>query len=103
MSEGIIEAGRASGKTEQAADSSAGISRRRFLQAGFTLGAAAGGGLLLGFAVPAAGESGRPSVIGGDAPDQAPAGLFAPNAFVRIDRAGQVTLVMPKVEMGQGV
>ncbi|MGG2048236.1 xanthine dehydrogenase family protein molybdopterin-binding subunit [Burkholderia gladioli] len=103
MSEGIIEAGRASGKTEQAADSSAGISRRRFLQAGFTLGAAAGGGLLLGFALPAAGESGRPSVIGGDAPDQAPAGLFAPNAFVRIDRTGQVTLVMPKVEMGQGV
>lgn len=33
------------------------------------------------------------------APD--PAG-FAPNAFIRIDRKGQVTLVMPMAEMGQG-
>ncbi|GLZ23250.1 aldehyde dehydrogenase [Burkholderia plantarii] len=53
--------------------------------------------------MPASGGATRPSVIGGDAPDQAPAGLFAPNAFVRVDRSGQVTLVMPKVEMGQGV
>jgi isoquinoline 1-oxidoreductase subunit beta len=30
-------------------------------------------------------------------------GKFAPNAFVRIDRAGKTTLVMPQVEMGQGV
>ena len=39
-------------------------------------------------------------------PEQAPddtAGKFAPNAFVRIDRAGKTTLVMPQVEMGQGV
>ncbi len=28
---------------------------------------------------------------------------FAPNAFIRIDPAGKVTLVMPQVEMGQGV
>src|SRR5216684_7025498 len=28
---------------------------------------------------------------------------FAPNAFIRIDRRGAVTLVMPMVEMGQGV
>ena len=27
---------------------------------------------------------------------------FAPNAFIRIDRQGAVTLVMPMVEMGQG-
>ena len=27
---------------------------------------------------------------------------FAPNAFLRIDRAGKVTFVMPVVEMGQG-
>jgi len=27
---------------------------------------------------------------------------FAPNAFIRIDRGGAVTLVMPMVEMGQG-
>jgi isoquinoline 1-oxidoreductase subunit beta len=28
---------------------------------------------------------------------------FAPNAFIRIDDAGHTTLVMPQVEMGQGV
>src|SRR5207302_671558 len=27
---------------------------------------------------------------------------FAPNAFIRIDQAGNVTLIMPQVEMGQG-
>src|SRR5881394_3938077 len=31
------------------------------------------------------------------------AGKFAPNAFIRIDTAGKTTLVMPQVEMGQGV
>jgi isoquinoline 1-oxidoreductase subunit beta len=39
-------------------------------------------------------------------PEQAPDttdGKFAPNAFIRIDHAGQTTLVMPQVEMGQGV
>src|SRR5579872_2368421 len=30
-------------------------------------------------------------------------GKFAPNAFIRIDQSGQTTLVMPQVEMGQGV
>jgi isoquinoline 1-oxidoreductase beta subunit len=30
-------------------------------------------------------------------------GKFAPNAFIRIDEAGRITLVMPQVEMGQGV
>ena len=30
-------------------------------------------------------------------------GRLAPNAFIRIDRAGTTTLVMPQVEMGQGV
>jgi isoquinoline 1-oxidoreductase beta subunit len=28
---------------------------------------------------------------------------FAPNAFIRIDRQGEITLIMPQVEMGQGV
>jgi isoquinoline 1-oxidoreductase beta subunit len=32
-----------------------------------------------------------------------PGGPFAPNAFLRIDKAGKVTLVIPQVEMGQGV
>jgi isoquinoline 1-oxidoreductase beta subunit len=31
------------------------------------------------------------------------AGKFAPNAFIRIDAAGKTTLVMPQVEMGQGI
>jgi len=30
-------------------------------------------------------------------------GKFAPDAFIRIDRSGQTTLIMPQVEMGQGV
>jgi len=30
-------------------------------------------------------------------------GRFAPNAFIRINHAGRTTLVMPQVEMGQGI
>ena len=30
-------------------------------------------------------------------------GKFAPNAFIRIDHSGKTNLVMPQVEMGQGV
>lgn len=93
MSRGLLEAGRVG----------AGVSRRGFLKLGMSLGAAAGGGLLLGFSLPAAGDDARRSVIGGDAAEPAPSGVFAPNAFVQIDRAGKITLVMPKVEMGQGV
>src|SRR5471030_2336912 len=33
----------------------------------------------------------------------AQAAPFAPNAFIRIADDGQITLVMPQVEMGQGV
>jgi isoquinoline 1-oxidoreductase beta subunit len=29
--------------------------------------------------------------------------VFAPNAFIRIDAKGKVTLIMPQVEMGQGI
>ena len=36
-------------------------------------------------------------------PADATDGKFAPNAFIRIDETGKVTLVMPQVEMGQGV
>jgi isoquinoline 1-oxidoreductase beta subunit len=64
--------------------------RREFLQ----VGVAATGGLLLSWSIPiamrpagAAGGTGR---------------IFAPDAFIRIDRQGLVTLVMPMVEMGQG-
>ncbi|WP_116140933.1 xanthine dehydrogenase family protein molybdopterin-binding subunit [Trinickia diaoshuihuensis] len=98
MSQGLLEAGRA------LASSSAGVSRRTFLKFGVTVGAAAGGGLLLGFSVPAAAQAAhRAGVRIGDAPSSPSAGVFAPNAFIRIDRQGLVTLIMPKVEMGQGV
>ena len=65
-----------------------GLSRRRFLHAG----AAAGGGLMLSLSLPfSAGEA-----------RAADTETFAPNAFIRIHNDGQVVLVMPYVEMGQG-
>jgi isoquinoline 1-oxidoreductase beta subunit len=66
------------------------LDRRDFLKTG----AALGGGLLLTVAVP-------PVLRYALAAEAAPA--FAPNAFIRIDHQGVVTLVMPMVEMGQGV
>ncbi len=66
------------------------ISRRDFLK----VGAAAGGGLFLEFAVPSAGGA-KTGVSAGHE--------FSPNAFIRIDRKGAVTLIMPQVEMGQGI
>jgi len=66
-------------------------SRRAFLK--FTASAAIGGGLTLGIVLPVRGEI-RDSLTT-DAP-------FAPNAFLRIDRSGKVTFVMPVIEMGQG-
>src|SRR5207237_5535200 len=67
------------------------LDRRGFLKAG----AAAVGGFVINLALPLAP---RPA---GAATPASP--IFAPNAFIRIDRQGVVTLVMPMVEMGQGV
>jgi isoquinoline 1-oxidoreductase subunit beta len=64
------------------------LSRRSFLQAG----AAAGGGLILSLSLPFA---------NGNA-EAADADGFAPNAFIRIGGDGQIVLIMPYVEMGQG-
>jgi isoquinoline 1-oxidoreductase subunit beta len=64
-----------------------GLSRRGFLRAG----TAVGGGLMLGFHLPFVGPAAA-----------ADADPFVPNAFVRVDRDGQVVLTMPYVEMGQG-
>jgi isoquinoline 1-oxidoreductase subunit beta len=63
------------------------VTRRGFLQAGLTVGSA----LVVGFRVPLA--------------DGEPAGkpAYAPNAFIRVDAQGKVTLIMPQVEMGQGI
>src|SRR5262245_17328503 len=66
-------------------------SRRDFLK--FTASAAIGGGLLIGFGLPARGE------IRDKLTTNAP---FAPNAFLRIDRTGKVIFVSPHIEMGQG-
>jgi isoquinoline 1-oxidoreductase beta subunit len=104
MSQGLLDAQNAGAKRDD--DTRAPLSRRTFLKYGATLGAAAGGGLLVGFGIPAfAADSGaaRRSAIGGDGNESPHAGVFEPNAFVQIDRAGKVTLIMPKVEMGQGV
>jgi len=67
------------------------VSRRGVLTGGLA------GGFLLAFHLPvrAVNEPVQP-------PDVT-AGKFAPNAFIRIDTAGKTTLVMPQVEMGQGV
>ena len=65
--------------------------RREFLQTG----ALAGSALLLGFHLPVASALAR---------NNSPANnTFAPNAFIRIDQQGVVTLIMPQVEMGQGI
>src|SRR3984885_4506071 len=66
-------------------------SRRGLLTAGWA------GGFFLAFRLPveAANEPEEPS--------NTAANQFAPNAFIRIDDSGKTTLVMPQVEMGQGV
>ena len=65
----------------------AALTRRGFLRAGLGVG----GALVVGFHLPLA-----RGAQGGKA-------VFAPNAFIRIDAHGKVTLIMPQVEMGQGI
>ena len=67
-------------------DSAFGLSRRRFVQL------ASGATFVLGFYVPLHQTS-----------EAAQGDEFAPNAFIRVDPQGAVTLVMPQVEMGQGI
>jgi isoquinoline 1-oxidoreductase beta subunit len=68
-----------------------GVSRRALLTGGLA------GGFLFAFHLPlrAVNEPVQPPDVTN--------GRFAPNAFIRIDEAGHTTLVMPQVEMGQGV
>ncbi len=74
--------------TAPAADAERRLSRRAVL----TAGAAAGGGLLIGFRLlPAANAVAAPE-----------AEALAPNAFVRIEKNGRVTVISPSIEMGQG-
>ena len=65
------------------------VTRRTFLEASLSMG----GALLVGFHVPSADAA----VAAGEK------GVFAPNAFIRIDAKGKITLIMPQVEMGQGI
>lgn len=102
MSQGLLDAQNGAQPPKRG---KSGITRRAFLKFGVTVGAATGGGLLLGFSMPAASQDQKAgkSVIGGDGDEAPQNGVFAPNAFIQIDTAGKVTLVIPKVEMGQGV
>src|SRR5471032_1698418 len=68
-----------------------GVSRRSLLASGLA------GGLLLAFHLPLRAFNGPVEPLNYVARE------FAPNAFIRIDRSGRTTLVMPQVEMGQGV
>jgi isoquinoline 1-oxidoreductase beta subunit len=70
--------------------SSSQLSRRSLLRGGLA------SGVLLAFHMPALSASGAAAPADGKS-------KFAPNAFIRIDPAGKITLVMPQVEMGQGV
>jgi isoquinoline 1-oxidoreductase subunit beta len=68
-----------------------GVSRRHILEAGLA------SGLVLALHMPLRAEN-DPERTAGDT-----TGELAPNAFIRIDHAGRTTLVMPQVEMGQGI
>lgn len=71
------------------------VSRRDFLRTG----AALGGGLVVGYGIPASAWAGQaPHYRQGLAADE-----FAPTAYVRIARDGTVTVRCGKAEMGQGV
>jgi len=105
MSQGLLDAHRDAKRPQAESHEPRGLSRRTFLKLGVSVGAMAGGGLLLGFSVPAVSQDQKAgkSVIGGDGNEAPQNGVFAPNAFIQIDTAGKVTLIIPKVEMGQGV
>jgi isoquinoline 1-oxidoreductase beta subunit len=67
------------------------VSRRALLSGGLA------GGFVLAFHWPLRAAPVKQTEQFRDQPD------FAPNAFIRIDSTGKTTLVMPQVEMGQGV
>jgi isoquinoline 1-oxidoreductase beta subunit len=66
-------------------------SRRLILKVGL----AAGGGLMLGLRLP--------SLARADDPPTTAAAEFVPNAFVRVDPKGVITLIMAHTEVGQGI
>src|SRR5271168_1983576 len=66
-------------------------SRRLVLKASLL----AGGGLMLGLRLPSLSRAEDAVAESTD--------TFAPNAFVRIDPHGAITLIMPHTEFGQGI
>ena len=64
------------------------LSRRRLLE----VAALAGGGMAVGLRMT---SPGRASASEASAD-------FVPNAFIRVDHAGAVTLIMPHTEVGKG-
>lgn len=69
-------------------------SRRAFLQ---------GTGLLLGFALTGASTEYVLAAPASQVVENEVTGTFVPNGFIRINPTGAVTLVIPMIEMGQGV
>lgn len=78
---------------EQIAEETA-MSRRAFLQ---------GTGLVLGFALTGASTTSVFAAPASQVVENEVTGTFAPNGFIRINPTGAVTLVIPMIEMGQGV
>src|SRR3979490_2360998 len=69
------------------------VSRRALLTGGLA------GGVLLAFHLPVRAGAPKHPVQ----PPDATNGKLPPHALIRIDPAGKTTLVMPQVEMGQGI
>jgi isoquinoline 1-oxidoreductase beta subunit len=69
-----------------------GVSRRGFLKAGTLVT----GGLVLGFVLPSGGRFAR-------AADAAKPTVYAPNAFLRVAPDNTVTVIVNRLEFGQGV
>ncbi|HSI28064.1 MAG TPA: xanthine dehydrogenase family protein molybdopterin-binding subunit [Methylophilus sp.] len=73
--------------------------RRDFLKFAATISATTAGGMVLSISLPALSQSKQAQAYTeNDKQD-----ILAPNAFIKIDANGVVTMIMPKVEMGQGV
>ena len=73
-------------------------SRRNLLK----VGCLALGGLVIGFSLPFPGRSFAEQVLSEGPEDQPMSNATALDAFISIDRNGQVVFTVPKIEMGQG-
>src|SRR5690242_20520008 len=85
--------GRAGGRDMSDTDSSV-LTRRAFV----VTSTIAGTGFLLGVRIPERRRNDTAESLG-----SAPSAAFAPNAWIRLDETGDVTILVHKSEMGQGV